>query len=301
MKRVKSWRSNVNNDLIKDTYLELQLFTFTLKIKIIRYVISWSFCVKNLLQTNIELRKSEFLSAHPDVTSADLERLLEEILYRGISPRRRDLDRSNWSLGQSFLFTVTVVTTIGMFLIQNGLCFFVMRKQTFHQVTAISIHLPTLGRQPASCTLSSGFPSPSSSSRPSSRGSWRQLSSSCHPSSGCVLTWTLFGSDNTTWLFLAWCEISLYRFAWSTWLWWAPCTFCSRSWCQLSSFGSLSRTGHFLMVSTLSLSPWLPLVLVTTSLEITQLWRSTRYLHKKQRIKNPICLHTYYLMVVCLW
>ena len=79
-------------------------------------------------------------------------------------------------------------------------------------------------------------------------------------------------------LILAWCEISLYRFAWSTWLWWAPCTFCSRSWCQLSSFGSLSRTGHFLMVSTLSLSPWLPLVLVTTSLEITQLWRSTRYL-----------------------
>lgn len=48
------------------------------------------------------------------MTSADLERLLEEILYRGISPRRRDLDRSNWSLGQSFLFTVTVVTTIGM-------------------------------------------------------------------------------------------------------------------------------------------------------------------------------------------
>ena len=68
-----------------------------------------------LFQTNIELRKSEFLSAHPGVASADLERLLEEILYRGISPRRRDLDRSNWSLGQSFLFTVTVVTTIGIF------------------------------------------------------------------------------------------------------------------------------------------------------------------------------------------
>lgn len=69
--------------------------------------------VEKDVKTNIELRKSEFLSAHPDVTSADLERLLEEILYRGISPRRRDLNRSNWSLGQSFLFTVTVVTTIG--------------------------------------------------------------------------------------------------------------------------------------------------------------------------------------------
>ena len=40
---------------------------------------------------------------------------------------------------------------------------------------------------------SSAFPSPSSSSRPLSRGFWRQLSSSCHPSSGCVLTWTPFG------------------------------------------------------------------------------------------------------------
>ena len=43
----------------------------------------------------------------------ELERLLEDILYRGISPRRRDLNRSNWSFGQSFLFTLTVVTTIG--------------------------------------------------------------------------------------------------------------------------------------------------------------------------------------------
>ena len=83
-------------------------------LKSLSWLIIWC---KKPLQTNIELRKSEFLSAHPDVTSADLERLLEEILYRGISPRRRDLNRSNWSLGQSFLFTVTVVTTIGM-------CFF---------------------------------------------------------------------------------------------------------------------------------------------------------------------------------
>ena len=78
-------------------------------------IMLFSELIRNCFQTNIELRKSEFLSAHPDVASADLERLLEEILYRGISPRRRDLDRSNWSLGQSFLFTVTVVTTIGMF------------------------------------------------------------------------------------------------------------------------------------------------------------------------------------------
>ena len=47
----------------------------------------------------------------------ELEKLLDDILYRGISPRRRDLNRSNWSFGQSFLFTLTVVTTIGKILL----------------------------------------------------------------------------------------------------------------------------------------------------------------------------------------
>ena len=167
-------------------------------------IMLFSELIRNCFQTNIELRKSEFLSAHPDVASADLERLLEEILYRGISPRRRDLDRSNWSLGQSFLFTVTVVTTIGMFPHQKVTFFLVtpplcswhwLGKTYFHQVTATSIPWQTPGRRPASCTPSSGFPSPSSSSQPSSRGSWRQPSSSCHPSSGCVLTWTPFGFE----------------------------------------------------------------------------------------------------------
>ena len=68
-------------------------------------------------------------------------------------------------------------------------------KIYFHQVTATSIPWQTPGRRPASCTLSSGFPSPSSSSQPSSRDSWRQPSSSCHPLSGCVLTWTPFGFE----------------------------------------------------------------------------------------------------------
>ena len=82
-------------------------------------------------QREIHLRKEKFLSDHPDVEQEELENLLEDILFRGISPRRRDLNRqdgqdppyllsdqyivirSNWSFGQSFLFTVTVVTTIG--------------------------------------------------------------------------------------------------------------------------------------------------------------------------------------------
>ena len=63
------------------------------------------------------MRKSQFLADHPSVNSADLEKLLDEIMFRGISPKRRDLHRSNWSFGQSFLFTVTVVTTIGELVI----------------------------------------------------------------------------------------------------------------------------------------------------------------------------------------
>lgn len=65
------------------------------------------------VKTNIELRKDQFLAANPSVSSQELENLLDDIMYRGISPRKRDLNRSNWSFGQSFLFTVTVVTTIG--------------------------------------------------------------------------------------------------------------------------------------------------------------------------------------------
>ena len=70
---------------------------------------------KYFFQTNIELRKDQFLAANPSVSSQELENLLDDIMYRGISPRKRDLNRSNWSFGQSFLFTVTVVTTIGDF------------------------------------------------------------------------------------------------------------------------------------------------------------------------------------------
>jgi len=69
--------------------------------------------VEKDIKSSIDLRKSQFLSEHPTVNPRDLEKLLDDILYRGISPRSRDLQQSNWSFGQSFLFTVTVVTTIG--------------------------------------------------------------------------------------------------------------------------------------------------------------------------------------------
>ena len=61
----------------------------------------------------IELRKKEFIAQNPGVSREELENLIEDIMYRGISPRRKDFNNSNWSFGQSFLFTVTVVTTIG--------------------------------------------------------------------------------------------------------------------------------------------------------------------------------------------
>lgn len=50
------------------------------------------------------------------VDSDDLEDLLEssqDFIQDGISVLRKDEDEENWSFGQSVLFTVTVVTTIG--------------------------------------------------------------------------------------------------------------------------------------------------------------------------------------------
>ena len=49
-------------------------------------------------------------------TADELEDLLESMLSykeRGISLLERDKDKEIWQYGQSILFTVTVVTTIG--------------------------------------------------------------------------------------------------------------------------------------------------------------------------------------------
>ena len=42
---------------------------------------------------------------------------MTESSQHGIGVLENDLNDNNWSLGQSFLFTVTVVTTVGTFLI----------------------------------------------------------------------------------------------------------------------------------------------------------------------------------------
>jgi len=65
------------------------------------------------LKHQIAAKKVEFLARHPGVEPQELEKLIDGILFRGISPLQKDLNSSTWSFGQSFLFTVTVVTTIG--------------------------------------------------------------------------------------------------------------------------------------------------------------------------------------------
>lgn len=65
------------------------------------------------IKSDIELKKQAFVYKHPDVTEAELEDLIQGINYRGISPLKKDFNSSNWSFGQSFLFSVTLVTTIG--------------------------------------------------------------------------------------------------------------------------------------------------------------------------------------------
>ena len=49
----------------------------------------------------------------------ELLSLFTESSGHGIGVSDEDLDDNNWSLGQSFLFTVTVVTTVGNCLSQK--------------------------------------------------------------------------------------------------------------------------------------------------------------------------------------
>lgn len=65
------------------------------------------------LKWEIASQKAKFLARHRGVQEQELEHLIESILFRGISPLQRDLNSSNWKFGQSFLFAVTVVTTVG--------------------------------------------------------------------------------------------------------------------------------------------------------------------------------------------
>ncbi|XP_040576619.1 potassium channel subfamily K member 1 isoform X1 [Lepeophtheirus salmonis] len=87
----------------------------------ISYIVCGAY-IMFLLETDLEKRlketivieKQHFLKKHPTLRKSDLEDFLESILgHRGISPLAKDQFEQNWSLGQSILYTSTVITTIG--------------------------------------------------------------------------------------------------------------------------------------------------------------------------------------------
>lgn len=64
----------------------------------------------------IQSLRADFLQKHPCVTDSDLEKLITEIISannRGVSAIKNATSEPNWSFGQSFFFSSTIVTTIG--------------------------------------------------------------------------------------------------------------------------------------------------------------------------------------------
>lgn len=95
-------------------FLALYIVTY------IAYLVGGGFLFRYLekeFETNNKVEvvriKSEFVKRHPDVSDESLEEFLEQITTVKASPLARNKNDSDWSFGQSFLFTVTVVTTIG--------------------------------------------------------------------------------------------------------------------------------------------------------------------------------------------
>jgi len=65
------------------------------------------------IREEISRRKEEFIAQHQQIDPMELEQLLSDLTYHGVSPLKEGRNASNWNFGQSFLFTVTIVTTIG--------------------------------------------------------------------------------------------------------------------------------------------------------------------------------------------
>ena len=68
------------------------------------------------LKADVKKMKETFLQDNPHVNRSEFEQLLlkiSELHSQGIGFSDSDLESNNWSIGQSLLFTVTVVTTVG--------------------------------------------------------------------------------------------------------------------------------------------------------------------------------------------
>ena len=68
------------------------------------------------LKADVKKMKETFLQDNPHVNRSEFEQLLlkiSELHSQGIGFSDSDLESNNWSIGQSLLFTVTVITTVG--------------------------------------------------------------------------------------------------------------------------------------------------------------------------------------------
>ncbi|XP_011200546.2 potassium channel subfamily K member 1 [Bactrocera dorsalis] len=68
------------------------------------------------LRSAVRQQRNEFLLKYPQILDEDLEEFLKAVITandRGISPLRNATNEMNWSFGQAFFFSSTVITTIG--------------------------------------------------------------------------------------------------------------------------------------------------------------------------------------------
>ncbi|XP_054729479.1 potassium channel subfamily K member 1-like isoform X1 [Anastrepha obliqua] len=72
--------------------------------------------VEEELRKAVRLLRANFLQKYPQISDEDLEEFLNAVITandRGISPLRNATNEMNWSFGQAFFFSSTVITTIG--------------------------------------------------------------------------------------------------------------------------------------------------------------------------------------------
>uniref|UniRef100_A0A2P2I4Z0 Potassium channel subfamily K member 1-like n=1 Tax=Hirondellea gigas TaxID=1518452 RepID=A0A2P2I4Z0_9CRUS len=72
--------------------------------------------IEEMIRTRLRKTRGLFLEKNPCVSDANLEELILELMFasdRGVSAATNSSGESNWSFGQSFFFSFTIITTIG--------------------------------------------------------------------------------------------------------------------------------------------------------------------------------------------